>query len=132
GSKQLTKSGNVHLNGKQALAFSRIRKIDSDAARSSRQREVLMALFKKGKAMDITKLPTVARDVSSTIETNISLLDLIDIGTLLLSMNFDQLDELRLPLDGTTSHFLNGVYHLNWDEEVNKKAMHDFIFGPEQ
>ncbi|MBR1686234.1 MAG: LCP family protein, partial [Clostridia bacterium] len=38
---------NVHLTGKQALCFARIRKIDNDFARTERQRKVIEAAYHK-------------------------------------------------------------------------------------
>ena len=48
GMEQLEESGEgVHLNGNQATAFARIRKIDSDYVRTERQRTVLLAVADK-------------------------------------------------------------------------------------
>lgn len=53
---QLT-GGYVHLNGLQAVAFSRIRyTAGSDYARTERQRRVLSLIFDKMKALSITEL----------------------------------------------------------------------------
>ena len=47
-------AGVRNLNGEEALAYARIRAIDSDIARSDRQRTVLLKLFDKVKTMSIT------------------------------------------------------------------------------
>ena len=39
----------MHLNGRQALAYARIRKIDSDWERTNRQRKVLVAMMDKAR-----------------------------------------------------------------------------------
>jgi LCP family protein required for cell wall assembly len=49
---------NTHLNGRQTLAYARIRKLDSDASRSGRQMRVLSELLKKLKTKLISTLIT--------------------------------------------------------------------------
>ena len=49
----LTAGKNVHLNGEQALWFSRVRKMDSDFHRTSRQRLIFEKAFAKAKKMGI-------------------------------------------------------------------------------
>ena len=51
-----TSAGLNHLDGRQALAYARIRKIDSDFQRTNRQRTVLLAAFNKVKGLGVTKL----------------------------------------------------------------------------
>ena len=67
----------THLNGPQALAFARIRKIDSDYKRASRQRAVLEALFFK---LRTTKNPLVfmklLKTALSTVKTNMSVFEI--------------------------------------------------------
>lgn len=123
------KAGVNHLNGEQVLAYSRIRKIDSDAQRSQRQRNVMMAIFNKAKSVQATKLPQLVKAVSSTVETNIPIYELVNIGNYALGMDINNLEELRLPLDGTTSHFTSGVYHLNWETKPNVEALQKFVYG---
>lgn len=48
--------GKQKLNGKQALAYCRIRKIDTDNARADRQKTVLLQVFKKMKGSSTTEL----------------------------------------------------------------------------
>ena len=60
------KVGMNHLNGKQALAYSRIRKIDMDAMRAKRQRTVLTALINAYKSKPLGEMLTLASDILST------------------------------------------------------------------
>lgn len=126
----LSKSGNVKLNGKQALEYSRIRKIDNDYYRTNRQRKVIMAIFNKAKSIEVTSYPKIISDLSSNIETNLSTFELLDLGKGIMSMNAEQLEGFRIPIDGSTKDLMDkGIYYLGWDEEVNKKALHNFIYG---
>ena len=122
-------AGNVILNGKQALGFSRIRKIDNDAQRTSRQRKVMFAILEKFRGMSLTSYTKVISDLSSNIKTNLSINEMISIAKYLVGVNINSLKEFRIPMDGTTKDNLEGVYHLKWDKDINTKALHEFIYG---
>ena len=64
--------GNNHLDGEQALAYSRIRKIGDDFGRTSRQRTVLLALMEKAKTLSITELYNLAKSVMPMITTDMT------------------------------------------------------------
>ncbi len=71
-SKQITKGGNYHLDGVQALAYSRIRyTAGGDYKRTARQRTVLNKVFEKVKTMNLAQLNTIADKVLGEISTNI-------------------------------------------------------------
>ncbi len=126
------KSGNVTLNGKQALAYSRIRKIDNDYQRTSRQRKVLMAIFNKAKSISVSSYPKALSDLSSNVETNLSTFELLDLAKAVMSLSSDDLEGFRIPIDGTSHDSMDkGIYYLEWDRAANKKAIHDFIYGAE-
>ena len=127
-----SKSGNVTLNGKQALAYSRIRKIDNDYQRTSRQRKVLMAIFNKAKSISVSSYPKALADLSSNVETNLSTFELLDLAKAVMSLSSEDLEGFRIPIDGTSHDSMDkGIYYLEWDRAANKKAIHDFIYGTE-
>ncbi|MGN1123386.1 MAG: LCP family protein [Eubacterium sp.] len=72
--------GKMLLDGKQALAYCRIRKIDSDGARANRQKTVLNALFKKMKSAGTVDAVKVVNDLVSYVYTGYSKKELIEIG----------------------------------------------------
>lgn len=59
-------SGMQHLNGEQALGYSRIRKIDMDAMRAQRQRKVLTALINSYKSKSLVEMLSLASDILQT------------------------------------------------------------------
>ena len=125
-----SKSGNVTLNGKQALAYSRIRKIDNDYQRTSRQRKVLMAIFNKAKSISVSSYPKAISDLSSNVETNLSTFELLDLAKAVMSLSSNDLEGFRIPIDGTSHDSMDkGIYYLEWDRDANKKALHEFIYG---
>ncbi len=125
----LNNSGIVNLNGNQALAYARIRKIDSDFERTQRQRKIMAGVFFKIKNVDMVKYAKTIYTISKSSETNLSIMELIELGEIIYKYDKSNLGELRIPIDGTSWDSLLGPYHLNWDEEVNKKTLHDFIYG---
>lgn len=86
--EELTEGGHVTLNGVQALAFCRTRKIDSDYFRSARQNKVLKAIIEKLKDTSADKYPQIIDDLFRNTETNMSLED-ITVWTIMNLGNYD-------------------------------------------
>ncbi|MGN0522121.1 MAG: LCP family protein [Eubacterium sp.] len=70
----------VLLNGKQALAYCRIRYIDSDNARADRQKTVLLELFKKMKGAGTVDTVKVVNSLIDYVSTGYSKKEIISIG----------------------------------------------------
>ena len=68
----ITTAGTHRLNGQQALAYARIRKIDTDYKRTERMRNVLMAVFNKVKTLSVGQLNSLADTILPHVRTNIS------------------------------------------------------------
>jgi len=75
----ISTSGTYTLNGEQALAYARIRKIDSDYERTERMRTVVTAVFEKAKAMSIGELNSLADKILPEIYTNISKTEILSL-----------------------------------------------------
>lgn len=65
-------AGINHLDGEKALAYSRIRKIDMDAIRAQRQRNVLMALINKYKNKSVGEMIDLLDDILPLITTDMT------------------------------------------------------------
>ena len=65
-------AGENHLDGKTALAYSRIRKIDSDWSRIKRQRNTIQAAINAVKGEDVFTLNKLVDTVLPMIETNLT------------------------------------------------------------
>lgn len=69
------------LNGEQALAYSRIRKIDNDIERGKRQQEVIKATINKTLTLNsLTKYKSILNSVSGDTQTNLTFNNLITIA----------------------------------------------------
>ena len=65
-----------HLDGTKALAYARIRRIDSDFYRTGRQRTVLLAIYEKIKSKSITELLQMLDAALPYLTTNMSNTDI--------------------------------------------------------
>lgn len=118
---------NTHLDGLQALGYARIRKLDSDFVRTSRQRTVIGAMLEKLKSR-IWNPVTLIRFLEAGlqgIQTNLSPVELISLGEkALLSGDIRQ---LRLPVDGSFDD--NGSTLTLTDRQANVNALRSFVYG---
>ena len=135
GMEKLEESGeNVHLNGNQATAFARIRKIDSDYVRTERQRTVLLAMAEKIKnGATITTLLSVVNVMLNYVETSLTTDEIVEIGKLGLGLDLSTVEELRLPADGTfKSGTFDGIWCIKPNFEENAELLKDFIYGTDE
>ena len=71
--------GMNHLSGAQALAFARIRKIDSDYYRADRQHKVMTALLTKVKNMSTSEYPNFIHELMNVSETSLDFTDILSL-----------------------------------------------------
>lgn len=83
GVDKVNKTGLVHLNGGQAMTYSRIRHIDGDDYRALRQQKVLSCLFEKAKNMSISKYPALLKSIMQNVETSLTYTEIIEFAPLL-------------------------------------------------
>ena len=125
----LTESGLQHLNGTQALGYSRIRYVgNADFDRTNRQRTVIKKVFEKAKTLNILQINDLMNTFLPQIKTNLTQEEILSL--LLKSLDYLQydLDSLRLPVDGSWKYMrVNGMSVLGLDLEMNQKALQEFI-----
>ena len=97
-SENLSVGENITLNGEQAVAYSRIRKIDNDNARTSRQREIMACLFLKARDMSATQYPALIRECLSLCTTSLDYSELPSFSQILLQKDLS-LEQFSLPGD---------------------------------
>ncbi|MDD2533357.1 MAG: LCP family protein [Eubacteriales bacterium] len=128
-SPTLETEGVLTLNGRQAVTYARIRKIDSDYARMERQRDVLQALAKAtltAGPVGQYRLMTVGL---SNITTNLSTAEMATIGLRSVLLLAKPIEQLQIPIDG----FFNNVNTDAWKSLCDFNGMipllQDFIYG---
>lgn len=122
--------GPTLLNGKQALAYSRIRYASGgDYERTHRHRNVMSAVFKKALEASPTSYPSMLNNILPLVQTNLSSGDFISLATKVASMGNGTLEQERFPRDGDAQgDSSSGIYYLKFDIETVKKQMKDYIF----
>lgn len=96
-------SGMQHLNGDQALVYSRIRSLDGDAdfSRTARQRKVLASLFEKFRNSDVETLMQLLEEALPMLTTDMSQTELLELAADVLPILPDcTLVSQRVPEDG--------------------------------
>ncbi|MDO5409347.1 MAG: LCP family protein [Lachnospiraceae bacterium] len=119
-----TKAGMNTLTGKQALTYCRIRKIDTDFARTERQYKVLMKIYEKVKVMSPIKYPSLITAMYDYFYTDCSVAECIDIAQALMELGADSIENVMLVDENCgTGRKINGayVYVVNDLEETMKE-----------
>ena len=132
--QQISSTGYMLLNGNQAVAYSRIRKIDSDFMRSQRQVEILRNLFSRFNEMSDSSKLNFALAAYNCIKTDLSIDDLKMIATEFMpSLDSKQIYYLQLPIEGCSNQ---GTYGGEWSIRCNWNAMipyiQDYLYGRRQ
>ena len=121
--------GLQHLNGMQALAYSRIRYIGLDYERTERQRTVLEQVMKKAQNSDLLMLNDIIDTVLPMVSTSLSVTEIWKLvsGTGKYTMN----ETVGFPFEKTTMT-VNGsdcVIPINLAENVSQ--LHSYLYGSE-
>ena len=128
-SSHITKAGNYHLDGIQALAYSRIRyTAGGDYKRTERMRTVIEATMKKAKTLNAGQLNTVADTVLPRVRTNIAKNDIIALIPKISSFNMTESIGWPYETKGIT---LDRWYGVPITLESNVTELHKKLFGQE-
>ena len=123
-------AGLTRMNGAQAVAFSRIRIIDSDYSRVMRQQKVLLAMAEKAQNMEVDELMDIAGDVQKIVTTSLEQEELKELATAFMVMDVEYVEQFRIPADGTfQSGTFDGIWMIRPDFEANKSLLKEFIYG---
>lgn len=123
-------SGVQHVDGTQALAYSRIRYTSGgDYERTQRHRTVLDALFNKLTSTSVSSYNSLLNEVLPYVQTNLNAADILSLGTKVLGIG-NNLEQDRFPRDGYgEGAMIDGVYYLTFDKEATVQQMRDYIFN---
>ena len=119
------------LNGAQALAYSRIRKLDADGdfSRTNRQRTVMRAMVDAYKGVKLTNVLSLVKQVLPMISTDMSNGRILTLALELFPLLSDaEIVSQRIPADGTYSgQMIDGMSVLVADMEANRKILSDSL-----
>lgn len=124
----LAEAGTQTLTGKQALCFSRIRKIDSDFARTNRQRKVLEAIYARVRSLDPLTLAQLLSDSIRQVSTDLTLTDAVALVPVLMQLDAVHFKEMTVPAQGSFRYeTISGMDVLVPDLEENRAAIAAFL-----
>ena len=123
-------SGEIHLNGPQALAFCRNRHIGSDFARTKRQRKVISAAVKNVPVALLKNGSDFIDGIMENVTTNLSSTELTGLVMQApLMLCYDKVSG-SIPLAGTYSNAnIRGMAVLELDFDANKAYIQENIYG---
>lgn len=126
---EIYSGGTYNLNGKQALAYGRIRKIDSDYARTERMRHVIEKVFEKAQKMDVLTLNNLVNELLPSVYTNITQTEILKMVPKI--NDYKIVTSIGWPYEvrGIT---LNAWYGVPVTLETNVKQLHTELFEDEE
>lgn len=126
----ITRSGTQTLNGAQALAYGRIRKIDTDYQRTERMRTVINAVFNKVKKMSVTELNKLANKILPKVKTNIKKSEITKVMAEVASYSIGESMGWPYKVQGKT---ISGIwYGVPQTLEKSVKKLHQELFEDEE
>lgn len=125
----LEHAGMNHLDGVQAVAYSRLRLMDTDFNRTERQRKVISLALEKAKHADFNTLRTVISTVLPEISTSIGIEDVIPLARNVKRYYFGQTG--GFPFDKTTAIVSKRDCVIPITLESNVIRLHQFLFDKE-
>ena len=125
---ELEAAGLQRLTGKQALCYSRIRKIDSDFQRTSRQQAVIAALLRKVSQLDVWRLTGLALKYLGKVETDMTFQDVARLAPMLTRLENLTFQTAHVPFDGAyTDETVGGMMVLKPDLERTRRLLSAFL-----
>lgn len=123
-------SGNLHLNGPQALAFTRNRYIGTDFGRTERQRKVLSAVIKKLPGTVLTNGGELAEGLFPNLTTNLKQGECFNLSLNAWKFLGYEMVQQCVPLEGTYSNAdIRGMAVLQVDFDTNKQFLKSTLYG---
>lgn len=128
-SYHLKAPGYQHVDGVQAVAYCRLRKMDTDFRRTERQRAVISQCLARAKAADLKVLRTVILACFPQVSTSVDMQDLIDLAFVVKDFHIGDTSGFPFDLKIQDVGKLDCVVPVTLSSNVVK--LHQFLFGTE-
>ena len=127
GSHELEHAGMNHLDGVQAVAYARLRLMDTDFNRTERQRKVVSLAFDKAKNANFSTLYSILVAVLPQTSTNVKIEDLIPFAKDISKYHLSE--TAGFPFDKDTKKMHKRDYVIPITLKSNVIALHQMLFG---
>ena len=125
--------GMVHLNGAQALSYSRNRYLGTDFGRTERQRKVLEAVIRKMPKALVTNPKEVISGLVTNLRTNLTQQECFRLCLQAAGALSYDMEQSSIPLEGTYKNAtIREMSVLEVDFEANKEFIRKNIYGEEE
>ena len=120
--------GTYHLNGNQALAYSRVRYVGTDFARTGRQRNVLAMCMDSVRSMSLKELNDLAVEFLPRIKTDMNEADCLGFFLQLFAARGYDTTTFMIPDEGTYSfETIDSMAVITVDFEENTKRWYNTV-----
>lgn len=130
-STQIKKAGMNHLDGVQAVAYGRLRLMDTDFARTERQRKIIAQAFEKCKKADFAVLNQLLEIVLPQTATSIDLSDLTNVALNVTKYHLGETNGFPMAR-GDANMGKKGACVIPQTLESNVIELHKFLFDDEE
>lgn len=128
-SVHLEAPGPNHLDGVQAVAYSRLRYTDNDFKRTERQRLVISLMLEKAKKSDMNTLNGIMNTVFPMIASSVDMSDVISLAKGILKYHLSE--TTGFPFEHTEKRVEGMDYVFPKDLTKNVSELHKFLYGTE-
>lgn len=120
--------GDCHLNGAQALAYMRIRKLDNDMGRANRQANAMRAVVAQAKNIGLTEALAILPNVQDFYRTDMSFGQQAELLRDAYRLRNAPIERQQIPAEDTYRFGeLRGASVLVMNEEKNQEAFWTFL-----
>ena len=124
----LKEAGTYLMNGKQALCYSRMRKLDSDFQRVSRQQTVIAAMLKRLSALPKWDLLRLAAANIGKLETDLTFRDVMALMPMAAKLKDMDIQSASIPFEGAfTEETISGMMVLKPDLDACRRKLSAFL-----
>lgn len=129
----LPKGGTYILNGKQALSYSRIRKVgNADFERTERQRAVITGIVTSLKDSGVGGIRSLTDEALPNLITNMSTLSLYTLSLRAPFLLGYDIKQMQVPADGTwKGETIHSASVLTVDLEANRRLLEEALYADE-
>ena len=127
----LTSGGKLHLNGKQALSYARIRHIgNADFERTQRQREVITTVLNEIKKVKPTAISNIMNDVMPQVRSNMNTGQMYMLSLRVPFLFGYDISQLQIPAEDTYwEEYTDSGSSLGLDFDQNYRIIQEKVFA---
>lgn len=119
-----------HLNGEQALSYARLRYIDNDLSRNTRQRKIVASLYEKFKGLSVAKYPELIRETAGLCATSFTDAEILSLGTTVLGMKNCTFEQYNFPNASTDcwTGYIDELLYFVYDTSIVSDQIYKIIY----